>query len=164
MNVDPMWGELTLAIFKQLGFLAAILFVMMLFLVFFFRVKVGGSIYCEFIENGRSRFELLKYNTQDTLGDLYEIESDHGIYHVPTKFRMLANWPPGVPQWLQETVPHDKWIMGVQSPMVLPPVENYELAAMDDLQLKKSRHAVLKTAAEELRKESAQDSIKSHSD
>ncbi len=133
----------------QLAGVAGVLFVMIMAAIIVFRVQVRGAFYCEFMESGTSTFELLKIKHGN------EVEADHGVYKLPNQPRMLANWPPGLPSFMQELVPHEKYVKLNENPVTFEELPEINMTAAHGLSLQKSNAAVMTKITESLERESS---------
>ena len=73
--------------------------------------KARSKWWVEFNNNGILTFALAKPNSDG------EIDYQGGVYYLPDKPRMQIGWPQGVPNWIQETVFHEKYVLGNPEPI-----------------------------------------------
>ncbi len=86
--------------------------------------RARGKWECEFNSNGILFSSLLSPNADG------EIDYKGGVYYLPDRPRMQKGWPQGVPPFIQETVFHEKFVLGNPEPIEYDLEEFTGLAVM----------------------------------
>lgn len=114
MNTDIL---LTIAL--QLGLMAGVLALLVMFLMIQFKLQAQGKWYIELNDNGTLDYHLVKESSQS------RVTADGGEYVIPETPRMYMLWPMGLPKFMQVVVRHEKYVRGEELPLQLPTVTEF---------------------------------------